>query len=135
MGQVRIKRIYEPAEPGEGRRVLVDRLWPRGVSKSGAPFDEWRKEVAPSTELRRWYGHVPERFPEFTKRYRAELSGGEPARAMDDLARAARSGTVTLVTATKDVERSAARVLADTIERRLRTARTRGPGSPKRSGR
>lgn len=67
------KRIYEPAAESDGYRVLVDRLWPRGVSKQKAALDAWAKDLAPSTELRRWFGHVPERFEEFAKRYRAEL--------------------------------------------------------------
>lgn len=68
------KRVYQPADPGDGYRVLIDRLWPRGVSKQRAELDEWAKELAPSDDLRRWFGHVPERFPEFTQRYRAELA-------------------------------------------------------------
>lgn len=68
------KRVYQPAEAGDGYRVLIDRLWPRGVSKERARLDEWAKELAPSDELRRWFGHVPERFPEFARRYRAELA-------------------------------------------------------------
>lgn len=68
------KRVYEPADPGDGYRVLIDRLWPRGVSRQRAKLDEWARELAPSDELRRWFGHLPERFPEFAQRYRAELT-------------------------------------------------------------
>lgn len=68
-----VKRVYETAQPDDGYRVLVDRLWPRGVSKERAALDEWDKELAPSTELRKWFGHAPERFAEFTRRYQAEL--------------------------------------------------------------
>ena len=71
---VRLKRAYDPAEPGDGYRVLVDRLWPRGVSKERARLDEWARELAPSAELRTWFGHDPERFAEFERRYRAELA-------------------------------------------------------------
>jgi len=76
--QVRIKRAYEPADDGDGYRVLVDRLWARGVSKEKAHLDVWIKEIAPSTELRRWFGHDPARWDEFQRRYRAELA--EPER-------------------------------------------------------
>jgi len=88
-GRVRIKRAYEPATDGDGYRVLVDRLWPRGVSKDKAHLDTWMKDIAPSTELRRWFGHDPARWDEFERRYRAELAepersrsgaGAEPAR-------------------------------------------------------
>lgn len=88
--------------------MLVDRVWPRGVSKEAAALDDWCKDVAPSTELRRWYGHDPEKFAEFAKRYRAELAGASAA--LDDLR--ATHGLLTLLTATRDVERSQAAVLA-----------------------
>jgi uncharacterized protein YeaO (DUF488 family) len=113
---VRVARIYEPASPDDGRRFLVDRLWPRGVSKEAAKLDDWCKEVAPSTELRRWYGHDPERFEEFSARYRAELSEGEQAEALSRIAAAARSGVVTLLTATKKPEISEAVVIKAAIE-------------------
>ncbi len=70
---MKIKRIYEAAEPTDGYRILVDRIWPRGISKEQAHLDEWVKEIAPSTELRKWFAHIPERYPEFKKRYIAEL--------------------------------------------------------------
>lgn len=73
MTEFLIKRIYEPARDDDGRRVLVDRLWPRGVSRQRAALDEWARELAPSADLRRWFGHVPERFDEFARRYEAEL--------------------------------------------------------------
>ena len=79
MPEVRARRVYEPAEPSDGRRVLVDRLWPRGLSKARAHPDEWLKAVAPSDQLRRWYGHEPAKFAEFRHRYEAELE--EPGRA------------------------------------------------------
>jgi uncharacterized protein YeaO (DUF488 family) len=115
-GEVRIERIYEKPSSQDGRRVLVDRLWPRGVSKERAKLDDWCKEVAPSDELRRWYGHDPERFEEFAARYRAELAEGEQAEALARLAAEAKSGTVTLLTATRDPEISQAAVLKSAIE-------------------
>jgi uncharacterized protein YeaO (DUF488 family) len=109
--RVELRRVYDLPPDDGAHRVLVDRLWPRGIAKADAPFDEWAKDVAPSTELRRWYGHEPEKFEEFAHRYRAELleppAGGEVAR----LLRLAEDSGVVLVTATRDVEHSAAEVL------------------------
>src|ERR1700755_1754017 len=85
-GTVRIARIYDEPSADDGRRILVDRLWPRGVSKERAHLDDWCKEIAPSTELRRWYGHDPDLFEEFSARYRAELSDGEQAEALSRIA-------------------------------------------------
>jgi len=115
-GELRMERIYEDPTPADGRRILVDRLWPRGVSKERAKLDDWCKEVAPSEELRRWYGHDPERFEEFSARYRAELAEGERAEALAGITAAARTGVVTLLTATKDVAISQAAVLRSVIE-------------------
>ena len=81
---VRLKRAYDPAEPGDGYRVLIDRLWPRGVSKERARLDEWARELAPSTELRTWFGHDPERFAEFRRRYLRELAAQDEKLAMRD---------------------------------------------------
>ncbi|HET8528770.1 MAG TPA: DUF488 family protein [Gaiellaceae bacterium] len=112
---VRLKRAYEPAEPADGHRVLVDRLWPRGVSKQDAKIDEWAKELAPSPELRRWFGHDPARFEEFRRRYRDELTAqDEPLRT---LGRRARGGTVTLVYGARDTEHNGAVVLAELLRR------------------
>jgi uncharacterized protein YeaO (DUF488 family) len=115
-GTVRIRRIYDEPSADDGRRILVDRLWPRGVSKERARLDDWCKEVAPSTELRRWYGHDPERFEEFSARYRTELSEGEQATALSRIAVDARNGGVTLLTATKVPEISEAVVIKSVIE-------------------
>lgn len=112
---VRVRRVYEDASRQDGTRVLVDRVWPRGVSKDRAQLDDWVKEAAPSTELRRWYGHDPDRFTEFKKRYRAELTSGEAAEALDRLRALAASGRLTLLTATKDVDLSQAAVLAEDL--------------------
>jgi uncharacterized protein YeaO (DUF488 family) len=109
--RVEIRRVYDDT-PGRGvHRVLVDRLWPRGITKADAPIDEWVKDVAPSTELRRWYRHEPEKFTEFATRYKAELK--EPP-ARDAVARLRAQATrtrVALMTATRDVDHSGAQVL------------------------
>lgn len=112
---VQVRRIYDPPETDDGKRVLVDRLWPRGVSKERAQLDEWAKEVAPSTELRKWYGHDPDRFPEFEQRYRAELRDPEHVAAFTQLRKLADSGPVTLLTAAKRSDISEAQVLADVL--------------------
>jgi len=95
--------------------VLVDRLWPRGFTKARAAIDEWAKDLAPSGDLRRWYGHDPARFDEFARRYRQELSGLDASQAMGRLRRRASTQPVALVTATKDVERSGAAVLLEVL--------------------
>jgi uncharacterized protein YeaO (DUF488 family) len=97
---VRLKRAYEPAAPDDGVRVLVDRLWPRGLRKADAAIDRWMKDIAPSTELRRWFGHDPERWPAFHRRYSQELL--QQAVAVDELRELARGGRVTLVFAAHD---------------------------------
>ncbi|HEY7762995.1 MAG TPA: DUF488 family protein [Actinomycetota bacterium] len=112
---VRVKRVYEPASRSDGARILVDRLWPRGVKKQDLAFDEWAKDVAPTPALRTWYGHRPERFEEFRRRYREELDSGDAHEAFDELRELAGSGTVTLLTATRDVERSGAAVLEEAL--------------------
>lgn len=112
---VRLRRVYEPPDPSDGRRVLVDRLWPRGLSKNAAALDKWLKTVAPSDELRRWYGHQPEKFAEFARRYGQELQDPERAGALEHLRQLAKPGPVTLLTATRDVEHSEAAVLADLL--------------------
>ncbi|HZR12856.1 MAG TPA: DUF488 family protein [Acidimicrobiia bacterium] len=117
--RVRVKRVYEAAARGDGARLLVDRLWPRGLRKEDADF-EWHKELAPSTELRRFYGHVPERFDEFAKRYRDELRAADAADALAHVRSLARRRPVTLLTATKDVDHSGAAVLADVVRGRRR---------------
>lgn len=117
--RVRIRRVYEAAEPEDGARVLVDRLWPRGLAKTDAVFDDWLKTAAPSAELRKWYGHDPGRYPEFADRYRAELAeaGSAASEALERLVELAAEGTLTLLTATKDLEHSHPRVLASVITR------------------
>jgi uncharacterized protein YeaO (DUF488 family) len=112
---VRVRRIYDEPSPDDGARVLVDRIWPRGMSKDRARLDEWCKQVAPSTELRTWYAHDPKRFAEFSRRYRAELAEPERASAFDHLRSLAAGGTLTLLTATKSADISEAAVLADLL--------------------
>src|SRR5919206_3525482 len=94
---VSIRRVYDDPSPEDGTRVLVDRIWPRGLAKARAGIDEWAKDVAPSTELRRWYGHDPGRFEEFRRRYRAELAEPERQAALRHLRELARSGRHTLL--------------------------------------
>ncbi len=117
---VRIKRAYEGASPHDGYRVLVDRLWPRGIRKEALRVDLWAKDLAPSTPLRRWFGHDPARFREFARRYHTELRAG-PARALlAELTRRAARGAVTLVYGARDEEHNGAVVLRDAIEDALR---------------
>ena len=113
--QVRLRRVYEAPDPSDGQRVLVDRLWPRGLARNKAALDEWLKAVAPSDELRRWYGHQPDRFPAFRQRYQQELRRTEQSSALDHLRQLARHGTVTLLTATRDVEHSQVAVRAEML--------------------
>jgi uncharacterized protein YeaO (DUF488 family) len=112
---VPIKRAYDAAAPEDGTRVLVERLWPRGLSKAEAHVDVWLREVAPSTELRRWYGHDPEKWEEFQRRYRAELEGEAQRGGLARLRELAGAGPVTLVIAARDVEHSNAVVLRDLL--------------------
>ena len=112
-GHLRLKRAYEPAEPTDGVRILVDRLWPRGVSKAKAALDDWIKEVAPSTELRKWFGHDPARWAEFQHRYRAELT--EQSAALDRIRALARARVVTLVYSAHDEQHNDAVVLREVL--------------------
>jgi uncharacterized protein YeaO (DUF488 family) len=114
---VQIKRVYEPASSNDGDRVLIDRLWPRGVSRQNAKLDEWVKELAPSTELRQWFGHDPRRFEEFRRRYIEELRH-ERSR-LTALRRRARDGTLTLIYSAHDTEHNDAVVLAQILSRGL----------------
>jgi uncharacterized protein YeaO (DUF488 family) len=107
--RIRVARVYDDPSPDEGQRILVDRVWPRGFRKDDPRVGIWLKDVAPSTDLRHWYSHQPERFDEFAARYRGEL---EDSAALDELRKLTRRGVVTLVTATRDIEASQAAVLA-----------------------
>lgn len=108
---IRIKRVYEPAEPQDGRRVLVDRLWPRGLTKEQAHIDLWLKGIAPSTELRQWFGHNPERWEAFKERYLAELK--DNPESIQQLKEELDKGKVTLVYAAKDEQHNHARVILE----------------------
>jgi uncharacterized protein YeaO (DUF488 family) len=112
---VRLKRAYEPASSEDGVRVLVDRLWPRGLRKIDAVIDRWLKEIAPTTELRRWFGHDPGRWSEFRRRYVVEL--GQHVAAIDGLRDMARTGIITLIYGARDDQHNQAIVLRDTVLR------------------
>ncbi len=113
--EIRVRRVYESAEESDGARVLVDRLWPRGLAKDDVPLDAWLREVAPSSELRKWYGHDADRYGEFSERYRAELAEPECAAGLDRLREMAAAGPLTLLTATKDLSHSHVRVLREAL--------------------
>ncbi len=117
---IRIRRTYDPVEPHDGRRFLVERLWPRGMKKESLVMDEWLKEVAPSTELRKWFGHQPERWNEFQKRYKEELRANP--QAWRRLLEASKRGTVTLLYSAHDTQHNGAIVLRDFLVARQRRA-------------
>jgi uncharacterized protein YeaO (DUF488 family) len=114
---VRLKRVYEPARRSDGYRILIDRLWPRGVSHERAALDAWDRELAPSAELRTWFDHDPRRFEEFRRRYVDELRGQRSR--LTELRRRAREGTLTLVFSARDTEHNDAVVLAEVVRRGL----------------
>ena len=119
---MKIKRAYEQPEAEDGERVLVDRLWPRGLSKDRLKIDRWERELAPGDSLRKWFGHEAEKWDEFKRRYKEELATPERSRILDELAVASQRGTVTLVYGTKDTEHSNARVLQEIIADRTPAA-------------
>ncbi len=123
---VQIKRIYDPASPDDGYRVLIDHVWPRGVSRPRAQLGEWARELAPSDELRRWFGHVPQRFDEFRARYRAELA--DHVKQLDRLRERAARGRVTITYAARDREHNNAVVLVELL------CDDRGPDQDKSAG-
>lgn len=114
---VRTKRIYDPSGPDDGRRILVDRIWPRGITKDRAGLDEWCREVAPSTALRTWFGHDASRWAEFLRRYEAELEGNEH---FDELVEQVRAGSITLLYSARDTDHNQAVALAGFLEDRLK---------------
>jgi uncharacterized protein YeaO (DUF488 family) len=113
--QIRVGRVYDAPAPEDGTRVLVDRIWPRGLRKDAARLDDWARDVAPSTELRTWYAHDPGKFDEFRRRYIAELATPGPREALARLRALAANGPVTLLTATREVAISQAAVLAELL--------------------
>ncbi len=115
---VMVRRIYEEPRPDDGRRVLVDRVWPRGISRDAGRFDEWLPEIAPSTELRKWYAHDVDKFAEFERRFLDELDDPARAEAKEHLRQLAKDGPLTLLTAAREVEHSQAAVLAGWLRRR-----------------
>jgi uncharacterized protein YeaO (DUF488 family) len=120
---IHLKRAYEPAASSDGYRVLIDRLWPRGVSRGRAKLDAWDRELPPSKKLRQWFGHDPRRFEEFRRRYVEELRDQRPR--LTELRRRARSGTLTLVYSARDTEHNDAVVLAEVLRRGLPKTRKR----------
>jgi uncharacterized protein YeaO (DUF488 family) len=112
---IRVKRAYVPAENGDGLRILIDRLWPRGITKAALKLDAWAKPLAPSNELRKWYKHDPEKFAEFRRRYIAELKSEKDE--LEELRQTVRARTVTLLTATKELDLSHAAVLRELLDR------------------
>jgi uncharacterized protein YeaO (DUF488 family) len=126
MPEIRVRRVYDAPSPADGARVLVDRVWPRGLRKDAAHLTEWAKDAAPSTELRKWYGHDPEKFTEFRRRYLDELSGRVQRAELDQLRALAATGPVTLLTATRDVDISQATVLAQVLRQPLVDAEPEG---------
>jgi len=121
VSHLRLKRAYEPAEPGDGVRLLVDRLWPRGVSKAKAALDDWLKDIAPSAELRQWFGHDPRRWVEFQRRYRSELR--QHAEELERIRALAKTKTVTLIYSAHDEEHNDAVVLKDVLLQKTRSSR------------
>ena len=119
VSNVRLQRAYDEPGPNDGRRVLVDRVWPRGRTKEHLRLDAWERDLGPSTELRKWFDHDPERWLEFQARYHRELAQTDQAKMLDELAAAARLGPVTLVYGARDREHNQAQVIAEEIERRL----------------
>ena len=120
--EVAVRRIYDDLPPRPETRVLVDRVWPRGIRKGALHLDEWIRVVAPSTELRKWHGHDPGKFSEFRRRYIAELAQPGPQAALGRLRTQAAEGPVALLTATRDVDRSNAAVLAEILRQNSRQA-------------
>jgi uncharacterized protein YeaO (DUF488 family) len=116
---IRVARVYDRRSAVDELRILVDRIWPRGPSKESADLDQWCKEIAPSTDLRRWYGHVPSRFLEFRDRYLTELEDPEHAAALAQLRSLAGQRDLALVTATRELETSQATVLAEYLRSTL----------------
>jgi len=127
----RLKRAYEDRSPADGHRVLVERLWPRGVTKAKAAVDRWLKEVAPSDELRKWFGHDPAKWSQFQERYWKELEAQPRKEAVEWLRQLDRDGTVTLVYAARDTERNGAVALKAFLERRTQTGRSAKRASPR----
>ncbi|MGD0765078.1 MAG: DUF488 family protein [Dehalococcoidia bacterium] len=117
---IRIRRAYDPPAPEDGRRVLVDRLWPRGIRKDDLCVEAWLRELAPSTELRHWFAHDPSRWREFRERYQTELAGPRQQELIDELAEQASSGTVTFVYSSREERYNNAVALRELVEARMK---------------
>ena len=122
---LRIKRVYEPRHPSDGCRVLVDRVWPRGLTREAAAIDHWLKELGPSTELRKWFDHRIERWQEFARRYREELAGAAAQPLLTELATMAAAGPLTLVYSARDEEHNQAVVIAEVLRAKLSRSKRR----------
>lgn len=129
---VRIKRAYEKPDASDGIRILVDGLWPRGVSKADLMITTWEKDIAPSKALREWYGHDPEKWPEFRQRYRKELEKSPRREALEQLVRLSEQVTLTLVFGASDAEHSNAAVIEEMIQAKLKGAKARPAKAPSR---
>jgi uncharacterized protein YeaO (DUF488 family) len=125
---IKLKRAYEPADATDGFRVLVDRMWPRGISKAEMKFECWEKDLAPSTALRNWFGHDLERWTEFRERYLRELDDPQKQRLLEGLAAQARKGTVTLIYSARDTEHNQAVVLKQVLDRIIERGSQQSPG-------
>lgn len=119
---IHLRRVYDEPESGEGTRVLVDRVWPRGISKDEADLDHWYKEIAPSSELRKWFGHDPKLWAAFKQKYRKELADDARQERLEELAELARSGPLTLLYGAKDDEHNQAVVLREVLEEMLQSS-------------
>ena len=116
---LKTKRAYDKKEAGDGKRILIDRLWPRGLSKAEAAIDEWLKDLGPSTELRKWFGHDPERWTDFKKRYAVELTAADKQELLENIAQQAKRNNVTLVYSAKDREHNDVRVLEELVRKMM----------------
>ena len=116
---LKVKRAYDEKEATDGKRILIDRLWPRGISKTEAHIDDWLKDLAPSAELRRWFGHDPRKWGEFKKKYVKELSSPDKAKLIEDIIQRAKHETITLVYSARDTEHNDARVLEELIRQNI----------------
>jgi uncharacterized protein YeaO (DUF488 family) len=118
---LKIKRAYDKPEAADGKRILIDRLWPRGVSKAEAGVDEWLKDLGPSTGLRKWFSHDPEKWEEFKTKYIIELSAPDKASLLESIARSAEHADVTLIYSARDTEHSDVKVLEELITGKMKT--------------
>jgi uncharacterized protein YeaO (DUF488 family) len=119
---IKLKRAYEPPDPDDGERYLVDRIWPRGIAKDKAQLTDWLKDLAPSDDLRTWFGHEPNRWKEFKRRYKLELRAKAREEIIETLAQKANAGTITLIFAAKDSEHNNAVVIKEVLDARLANA-------------